>query len=681
MEYIYVDVAIPIPHFSLFTYKIKKSYVEELEDKTLVGRRVLVPFRNTGLTGVIVKKSEKKENIDIKEIFDIPDKKAVFSEKYIQIVENLSKYYVTPLGIFLYYILPEGLRWKYNPKTKKWIKKAKQEKIYRIKNINQLSGLSQRAEELLEFIIQHGEVTYHDIKNAGFSINSLKTLVKKGIVLEESLIFSERYLKQKINTYKKLEIKRDFYIYYGEKFKNRLNTYTGLINKNLKENKSTLLVFPNISSVQKVFTSLKRIYGEKVLIYCDVLPEKEKIKNWFYAKSTGGSIIVGTFSSLFIPVKDLSTIIVEEEYSESYKAKRTPKFDARRVAFEIYKTIPDISLIFSSYVPSVESFYSLKRKIGKKLPVKKQKSRSPEIKIEPFKSFKDIEKIIIKTVKESPSTLILANKRGYSSFLYCQVCQQEIMCNRCDVPVKVYKSETPVLKCDICGKKYHYVENCPECEHKLKEIGFGIEKIIQILKNRGIAVSDIESKESTNVKITVSLSGKEALTDEFHTVINLYPDFYLNIPDFRSNEKFFRNVMLPFSKAKQKYLLITNAEETTSIKSLLEKNIDLFLQEELKERKELQLPPFVKYILLTFEKKDLDIKEVESIFKNWIKEKSLDVEYEGIFYAQFSKIRGKKRVQILLKNFSKKEYLLDLQEKANKKGIKLNIDVDPKDIK
>jgi len=80
LEEIYVNVALPIPRFSLFTYKIPLELYENLENKELIGRRVLAPFRNYGLTGIIVEKFEKehlKDNIEIKEISSIPDKRAL----------------------------------------------------------------------------------------------------------------------------------------------------------------------------------------------------------------------------------------------------------------------------------------------------------------------------------------------------------------------------------------------------------------------------------------------------------------------------------------------------------------------------------------------------------------------------------------------------------------------------
>ncbi|NPA54533.1 MAG: hypothetical protein GXO21_07690, partial [Aquificae bacterium] len=75
------------------------------------------------------------------------------------------------------------------------------------------------------------------------------------------------------------------------------------------------------------------------------------------------------------------------------------------------------------------------------------------------------------------------------------------------------------------------------------------------------------------------------------------------------------------------------------------------------------------------------LKEIEVLFKEWVKENNLNISYEGPFFAPLSFIRGKNRVQILLKDFQIKKKLLNLKERAEKKGIKLSIEIDPKEIR
>ncbi len=682
---IFIEVALPIPQFTTFTYKIPEGIYKNLENKELIGRRVLVPFRNTALTGIIVGYGEEIQNIEIRDIIDIPDKETVFTSDYIKIIQDLSDYYVSPVGMFLYYVMPEGLRWKYNPKTKRWQKRGSDYKVYipNIPTLSDIPALSKKSFHLLEFILENGEVTKEDILEEGFSLNSLKTLLKKNLIKEKNYIYrdiSSKSIKQNIKS-REIDLQKGFYLYDTDIFKDRIYTYKSIINKSIREGLGSIIVFPNIEAVEKVYRYLKNTYGDKLFIYHDRLSNKEKIKTWFDLKNLKGTVLIGTYSSLFIPVKNLKNIILEEEYSEAYRTKRTPRFDARRVAFQIGK-IRGLSVIFGASVPSVESYYARKKGSLKSFNTHNIFSAKKDINISviPFKSLNQINEILKKEIYKKKKVLIVVNKRGFSSFLYCPSCEIEIVCNHCEVPVKVRKEEKEFLECSICGKKYQYIRSCPDCENILQEIGFGVEKIAEMLKKENIDFS--YDSEKSSVVLSVSISGKEAVFPQFDTVINIYPDFYLSLPDFRAEEKYFRNLLLPYFKSKENYILLTNIKNSKALDSFLKKDISIFYNKEIEERALLNLPPLSKFILLSFEKKDLDLETVEKIFSNWINENSIkEITYEGPFYAPIQKIRGKKRVHIILINFQYKEYLKNLYEKVSKKGIKLNIEVDPRDIR
>jgi len=263
-------------------------------------------------------------------------------------------------------------------------------------------------------------------------------------------------------------------------------------------------------------------------------------------------------------------------------------------------------------------------------------------------------------MKESKKRfLVVVNKRGFSSFLYCLRCEEEIKCKRCDLPLKVHKT----------------VKECPECENPLKEVGYGIEKVESLIKEK---LGD----STKNIKIIPSLSGKGFLEKDYDTVININPDFFLYLPDFRGEEIFFRSVLMPYLKAKNRYVILTNqTENNTEIKAVTQKDLNIFYKKEIKIRKKLKLPPFSRFILLTFEKKDLNITSVRNVFNEWIEKNSIsEINYEGPYIAYLQYAREKNRIQVILKDFKHKEKIINLQKIAEKKGIKLIIDVDPKRI-
>ncbi len=681
---IFVNVAVPVNQYTLFSYKIPFELYEPLENKELIGRRVLIPFRKSGYSGIITEilNEEKIGNFKIRNVEEIPDKEPVFTDEEVKVINRISEYYITPIGITFHYFLPDGLRWK--KEKGRWIHKTTQEKIY-YPNVLTTSGLekiSSRGLELLEILLERGELTKKEIKEFGFSDSVIKTLEKKNLIKSESFIFREIQLRQEIKSLKSSKkLKKGFYVYSSQKLIKRIDDYIKIINGKIKEKKGSLIIFPNVKSAVKFYEIYKDVYGDKLFIYHDGISEKEKIKTWFNLKKLKGTITVGTFSSLLIPIKNLDLIILEEEHSESYKLMRTPRVDIRRLCFEIHKQ-KKCSLIFSSSVPSVETIYSTKKGFSEYYKKGNILESQQSIKVFPLEKEKIFQKKLFEVLQnKSKTSLIIANKKAFASFLYCQRCEEEILCERCDVPLKVYKSQNRYLKCELCNTKYQMVEKCPVCEHKLIEIGFGIERVEQILKDKfKNEVSYLEENEATRIKLTTSIIDKEFLIPEFDNVVNVYPDFLLNINDFRGNEKYFRNIAYPYLKAKENYILITN-NQNFSLEALLKGNINVFYENELKIREKFKNPPFSKYILLTFQKKELNIKKVKEIFENWkSKENIKNVDAVGPFYAFYANIRGINRIQILLKNFKEKEKLKNLYDQTSRKGIKLVIDVDPRQM-
>ncbi len=680
-EDIYVEVAVPIAQYKTFTYKISPKLYKSLENKALIGRRVLVPFRTTGFTGIVIEKTEKP-TYEVKEVEEIPDKEPLFTEKEINVLKKISEYYVSPIGLTVNFFIPDVLNWK--KKNGKWIKTVKEEKIYvpTVLTTSGLERLSKKSLELLEFILEYGEITRRDIVEAGFSLNSLKTLLKKGLVKEEKYIFRESTLKEtKIPYMKTLHLPKGKYVYGFKKADERLKQYLPLILDKIKKQKGVVIIFPTTKLVEYTYQILREKFGDRVYRYHDGISGKEKIKTWFNLKNYKGSVLIGTFSASFIPVKDVDLYILEEEPSETYKVLRTPRFDTRRIIFEL-STEKKASLIYASTVISTEAYFSVKKGIFSKYSKGDVFKKGKSLEVIPLNREKVLTEKIINEIKDAKNTLIIANKKAYASFLYCKKCEEEILCPECNIPLRVYSKPEKYLKCELCNVRYEYIRTCPVCSTELVEIGFGIEKIEEVLKKHfAEQISSLEEKKETPIKLTTNIVDRELLVPEFELVINIYPDFLLNINDFRGNEKFFRNILTGFIKAEKKYILITNSIESAPVVSLQKKNVNLFYENELKIRKEFELPPYTKLILLTFEKKDLTIKKVEEIFKSWLEENRIkDIDFKGPFYAYYSNVRGKIRIQILLKNFKHKEKLKKLYETVSKKGIKLIIDVDPKQI-
>ncbi len=107
MNRCYCEVALPVPLRSTFTYTIPDS----LRDEDLVGRRLLVPFRNRAMVGVGLSVSDKAPTVaQIKEISGFLDRVPALPPKLIELGHWISRYYIAPIGETFRAMLPPGNR-------------------------------------------------------------------------------------------------------------------------------------------------------------------------------------------------------------------------------------------------------------------------------------------------------------------------------------------------------------------------------------------------------------------------------------------------------------------------------------------------------------------------------------------------------------------------------------------
>src|ERR1700689_4915449 len=99
----YCEVALPVPLRSTFTYAVPDSF----QNEDLVGRRVLVPFRNRAMVGVGLSVSERPPAIArVKEISELLDPIAALPPKLIELGHWISRYYLAPIGETFRAMLP-----------------------------------------------------------------------------------------------------------------------------------------------------------------------------------------------------------------------------------------------------------------------------------------------------------------------------------------------------------------------------------------------------------------------------------------------------------------------------------------------------------------------------------------------------------------------------------------------
>lgn len=638
----YVEVALPVSLYQTFIYKLDR----ELDKDSVVGRRVLVDFRNKRYYGFVVDAYDNApENLEVKDILYM-DEYNTFTKTEIEIIKSISDYYISPIGLTIYYFIPNYLKGKD-------VEDDMITKIYRInEDMPNIKKLSASQEKLINLITQLSEVSFMQLKLFGFKKTTVESLVKLGILTEYKFSKVAHILKQEEipkTDYQKITKQINLLSFLSDR--ERFYKLYEIIKRANESGDSVLIVFPSIQALNKYYQALS-IYFNNIKIYHDALPAKKQLLIWKSSQKEN-SIVLGSLSSLLMPIKNLKYIFVELEHSENYRSLIRPKFDTKRVVYLVgrYKSA---SIVYNDRLPSLETYLLAKNRKAKILtnPIDTNK----KIEIIKFEGLQKTLKTLERILKTSGQTLIIANKSYYASFVYCERCGFELLCNSTAAPLQVIKKgREKILKCPECNKIYEYPPNCPNCGNYLTERGFGRERIFSYLKHL-TDISLYEEEKDTQVKIVSSIQGK-FFFDRYDTIINIYPDFIKNLDRYDSQELFFRSVIEPLYIDSDRYILFTNIPKDSNLCKAIytPKDIHSLYEEEINFRKKYSYPPIKKYIKFEFfaKKKHHTNTVVEFIRKEYKKNEIFFEFLDEYYYKVILDTNNKTPLKVAYEKFSR----------------------------
>ncbi|MFA5410462.1 MAG: primosomal protein N' [Candidatus Omnitrophota bacterium] len=478
----------------------------------------------------------------------------------------------------------------------------------------------------------------------------------------------------------------------------RWNTYFDNIKEALKNNKQTIVLLPDKKNVLRV----KQAMEDKFNCPIGVLFRKEprELDEWVKIKEGKFNIVLATRSGIFAPLKDLGLVIIDDEQDSVYKQDQVPHYHAREAAF-MRINIEKAKLVLGSSAPSLESFY-----LAKKAKIKYNfipgTDGFPEIKIIDTRHLalqarrkniffsKYLEDAIISCLNSKGKILLFLNRRGFATFASCRHCGITLKCPRCNINL-VYHFGENILNCHYCNFKMPAPEICPNCNSGyIRYSGTGTEKIESELTRifPGARIKRWESSCTLDIQEADIFIATQAIIKEadyrFDLIAVLSIDNSLNRVDFRSAEKTFQMLAGLLGLAQRQLIVQTNSPKHHCFRALESNNIGLFYEEELKERRQLNFPPYQHLgIVKLRSKNEPRVKQAANqlfakLNKDNHKNKALKI--ISLNPAQPAKLRGNFYWQILIRAKSPQELAGFL--KINLKnfphsGIIVTVDIDP----
>lgn len=433
----------------------------------------------------------------------------------------------------------------------------------------------------------------------------------------------------KFNVYNK-------YLIVGPPASGKTEIILSLTEKTLKENGQVLVLVPEIGLIPQMLTRVKKRFKIEPTVYHSDLTPRQRYESYKKVLNKETNIIIGTRSSIFLPFTNLKMIFIDEAHDSSYRQKTMPYYDTKEIAELIAKKdkIPLINLTATpTIVMTQESSFGLYQKLELTKPINdfKTKVELIDMKEELRKgntsilSFKLQNEIKMRLAKKE-QMIFLVNRKGYAPFLLCRSCGYVKKCPSCLVSL-VYHKKTEQFKCHHCGHSEQATFFCPSCKtEQLKPVGFGIEQVEEALKKTFNNIKILRMDETTTQKanardnILTAFLNKEAdcllgtqMVSKGHHFENVslvavfLVDQMLSLSSYLANENTYALLTQHLGRIRKKdglALIQTYNQDHFILKSIVNKNYQMYYNNELNIRKLLKIYPFYNVVKITFKGKD-----------------------------------------------------------------------------
>lgn len=371
---------------------------------------------------------------------------------------------------------------------------------------------------------------------------------------------------------------------------------SGILN-NLKLRGSVLIVAPDEKDVDRIYHDLK-IKHENVLRLTSNTSREERYRNFLLTMRLDSSIIVGTRSAVFAPVKNLQTILVYKESSVDHFELRSPGWNTSTIA-KLRAKKEGLQLIFTGFSPSVRCAFDIDQGEMKfkneRVEVKIQAFSPHEGALLPGRIFSEIKKAL----GQGP-VLFLAPRKGYGNALLCAHCRNVATCScggRLNVPSRNISptcvhcgTSYPDWKCSFCNRDRQYLAG-RGIDRAAEEISRAFPGYPIVISAGDVIKDRVESKPS----IVLSTPGAQPLVEDgYSAVVLLDATRFFSHTDIGTQERA-RELLLESSSLIRKSgkVLLVIDEVHPIVSAIARWNVAPLLKREVADRQELKLPPTV----------------------------------------------------------------------------------------
>jgi len=608
------------------------SFTYASEHPLEIGQLVRVSVGKKLMNGLVLKAVQHTPNYVVKPVEQVLEDRPLPKE-YVQLAEWLSGYYMTPLAVVLQTLLPSGLH--KNRRVKATFSSVDNYKrTHIVLNSDQQNALG-------------------DINNAGSGTVILHGITGSG----------------------------------------KTAVYIELVKQALADGKSAVVLVPEISLTSQVVAEFSSHFKDVVLTHSRQT-EAERHAVWRTVLMTDTpQVIIGPRSALFLPVRSLGLIVIDEAHEPSYKQEQSPRYHALRAAHFLTEQ-SKAKLVLGSATPSIVD-YDCAKSTGRPIVAMEhlaiKNAYKPSVRLidmtkrTHFKRHRFLSDAVLAQIEQDTGSgkqvLVFHNRRGSAPTTLCENCGWQAGCPNCFVPLTLH-ADAHELRCHICNFTSHVPTSCPQCGHaSIIHKGIGTKLIESELKRLypkltiarfdGDTASDqtVEQRYkelhdgSIDVIIGTQVIAKGLDLPKLHTVAVVQADAGLSLPDYGSAERTFQLLAQVIGRVGRRphdtNVIVQSYQPTHPVITLgLKQDYAGFYALAVEQRRRSHFPPFTYLLKLqcAYKTEAAAIRNAKALAEQLKRSLPSDVQILGPTPAFYERAGGQYRWQLVLKS-PKRAYL------------------------
>jgi primosomal protein N' (replication factor Y) len=741
-----VSVAVPVPFLDLLTYRVPNGV-----PVPPVGARVRVPLGSRTVTGCVLRHDPPGDQADpkIRDIMQVFDSEPFLPATVVDLCRWVAEYYMAGIGDAIGVALPPGAKQRRSSfKMRRVVSvtahglELTSGEVHRDLPGGRPLGPRQRA--ALEVLAEvPAGLTTAALRDRGVGVAAVTRLMARGLAVarletdgrdpferaalvtvaegpDRRLTVEQQSALERLSA---LAATREFRVavVHGVTGSGKTEVYVQLARQVCQEGRGALVLVPEIALTPAAAGQFRAAFGDRVAIQHSGLSDGERHDQWQRIRSGAVDAVVGTRSAVFAPLARLGVVIVDEEHDGSYKQDESPRYHGRDVA--VMRASQEGALVvLGSATPSMESYQNAESGKYERVTLEHRVFERPLATVrlvnmrEEFAEVgpdvvisRDLATAIGERLDRREQVLVLLNRRGYATSVFCRQCGDALECPNCSVSLTVHTARQGWRgRCHYCNYSVSVPTQCPRCAAPyLEQSGFGTEKVEQSVRERfrSARVGRIDRDTTRRQGALTALLARFASGDldvlvgtqmiakghDFPRVTLvgvISADVGLGLADFRAAERTFQLLTQVAGRAGRgeragEAIVQTLYPEHYSIQLACRQDYDAFFQREIGYRRAMQYPPLFAMINVVVRGRTFpDAMGTAQTLVSRLEAKRVGGGFKllGPAPAPLVRLRGEHRVQFFLKGTRRaamREALRAVMDGMPEARRQVSVDVDP----